>query len=726
MSRSPSSTGVSGSATRRRPPAFTHNPTPPREPMTKITQSVDLDRRGHVAVLTVNNPPVNALSSHVRQGLHEGLIQAGSDAAVQAVVITCAGRTFIAGADITEFGKPPTEPSLHSVLDLIENCPKPVVAAIHGTALGGGLEVTLACHYRVGVKGARFGLPEVKLGLLPGAGGTQRLPRVVGAQKALQMIVSGDPIGADEALKVGLIDEIVDGDLTAAGVAFAEKVLAENRPLRKIRDLTDKIAPAKGKPEIFAEFRKSVARQTRGFRAPENCIKAVEAAVELPFDQGIKRERELFTELMNSPESKAQRYFFFAEREAAKIPDVPGDTPANDIKKAAVIGAGTMGGGIAMNFANAGIPVTVVEVAQDALDRGLAIVRKNYEATAARGRLTAADVETRMGLIQGTTDWKAIADADIVIEAVFEEMPIKKEVFAKLDAIAKPDAVLATNTSTLDVDEIASATKRPETVIGTHFFSPATVMPLLENVGGAKSSKSTVATAMAVGRRIGKVPVLVGVCYGFVGNRMLHQRGLQAEKLILEGAPPHQVDKVLTDFGFPMGPFAMSDLAGLDVGWRIRKGRGTTSPVADRICELGRFGQKTGAGYFRYDKGERTPIPDPVVEQIIADVAKDQGIARRQIGVEEIQQRLLYPMVNEGAKILEEKIAIRASDIDVIWVYGYGWPIYRGGPMFWADSIGLKAVRDQMLAYKKQSGDDFWTPAPLLDRLAEAGKGFLG
>jgi len=694
--------------------------------MTKITQSVDLDRRGHVAVLTVNNPPVNALSSHVRQGLHEGLIQAGSDAAVQAVVIACAGRTFIAGADITEFGKPPTEPSLNAVLDLIENCPKPVVAAIHGTALGGGLEVTLACHYRVGVKGARFGLPEVKLGLLPGAGGTQRLPRVVGAQKALQMIVSGDPIGADEALKVGLIDEIVDGDLTAAGVAFAEKVLAEKRPLKKIRDLTDKIAPAKGKPEIFAEFRKSVARQTRGFRAPENCIKAVEAAVELPFDQGIKRERELFTELMNSPESKAQRYFFFAEREAAKIPDVPNNTPVVDIKKAAVIGAGTMGGGIAMNFANAGIPVTVVEMAQEALDRGLGVVRKNYEATAARGRLTPADVEKRMGLIQGTTDWKAIADADIVIEAVFEEMPIKKEVFAKLDAIAKPDAVLATNTSTLDVDEIASATKRPESVIGTHFFSPANVMRLLENVRGAKSSKSTVATAMAVGRRIGKVPVLVGVCYGFVGNRMLHQRGLQAEKLILEGAPPHQVDKVLTDFGFPMGPFAMSDLAGLDVGWRIRKGRGVTSAVADRICELGRFGQKTGAGYFRYEKGERAPIPDPVVEQIIADVAKEQGIARRQIGVEEIQQRLLYPMVNEGAKILEEKIAIRASDIDVIWVYGYGWPIYRGGPMFWADSIGLKAVRDQMLAYKKQSGDDFWTPAPLLDRLAEAGKGFLG
>ena len=695
--------------------------------MAKITQSVDLGTRGRVVVLTVDNPPVNALSQHVRKGLQDGIKQAIADGAVQAIVIVCSGRTFIAGADITEFGKPPTEPSLHSVLDMIEGSPKPVVSAIHGTALGGGLEVTLACHYRVGVKSARFGLPEVKLGLLPGAGGTQRLPRVVGPQKALQMIVSGDPIGADEALRVGLIDEIVDGDdLTAAGVAFAERILSERRPLRKIRDLDAKIAPARGKPEIFAEFRKSVARQTRGFRAPENCIKAVEAAVNLPFAEGIKRERELFVELLSSPESKAQRYFFFAEREAAKIPDVPADTPAKDIKKAAVIGAGTMGGGIAMNFANAGIPVTVVEVAPEALERGLGLVRKNYEATASRGRLTPADVDKRMGLITGTTDFKAVADADIVIEAVFEEMPIKKEVFAKLDAICKPDAVLATNTSTLDVDEIALATKRPESVVGTHFFSPANVMRLLENVRGKKSSKTTIATAMSVGRRIGKVPVLVGVCYGFVGNRMLHQRGLQAEKLILEGAAPHQVDRVLTDFGFPMGPFAMGDLAGLDVGWRIRKGRGVKAPVADRICELGRFGQKTGAGYFKYEKGDRTPIPDPEVEKIIVDVATSMGITRRPIGDDEILQRLLYPMVNEGAQILEEKIAIRASDIDVIWVYGYGWPVYRGGPMFWADSIGLKTLRDRLLGFKKQSGEAFWTPAPLLDRLANEGKGFTG
>src|SRR5712671_2621436 len=597
--------------------------------MTAISQSVDLDRRGRIAVLTVNNPPVNALSQHVRQGLRDGLKQAAADGGVDAVVIVCAGRTFIAGADITEFGKPPREPGLHEVLDLIESSPKPVVAAIHGTALGGGLEVTLACHYRVGVKTARFGLPEVKLGILPGAGGTQRLPRVVGVPKALSMIVSGDPIGADEALKVGLIDEIVDGDLTAAGVAFAERVVREKRPLKKIRDLDDKVAAVRGKPEVFAEFRKSVARQTRGFRAPENCVKAIEAAVNLPFDQGLKRERELFQELITSPESKAQRYFFFAEREAAKIPDVPGDTQSREIKKAAVLGAGTMGGGIAMNFANAGIPVTVVEVAQDALDRGLGVVRKNYEATAARGRLTPADVEKRMGLIQGTTDFNAVADADLIIEAVFEEMPIKKEVFAKLDAIAKPDAVLASNTSTLDVDEIASATRRPESVIGTHFFSPANVMRLLENVRGQKSSKTTIATAMTVGRRIGKVPVLVGVCYGFVGNRMLHQRGLQAEKLILEGALPHQVDMVLTDFGFPMGPFAMGDLAGLDVGWRVRQARGTKAPIADALYEAGRLGQKTSAGYYHYEPGSRAPIPDPEVERIIVGVSKKLGVQRQ-------------------------------------------------------------------------------------------------
>ena len=444
----------------------------------------------------------------------------------------------------------------------------------------------------------------------------------------------------------------------------------------------------------------------------------------LPFDAGLKRERELFLELMASPESKAQRYFFFAEREAAKIPDVPPDTPAKEIKTAAVVGAGTMGGGIAMTFANVGIPVTVVEISREPLERGLAVVRKNYEATASKGRLTVADVDKRMGIIRGTTDFGAIADADIVIEAVFEEMAVKKDVFAKLDKICKADAVLATNTSTLDVNEIAGATARPESVIGMHFFSPANVMKLLEVVRGAKTSKPVIATAMSVGRRIGKVPVLVGVCDGFVGNRMLHQRGKQAERLILEGALPQQVDKVLYDFGFPMGPFAMGDLAGLDVGWRIRKGRGERALIADRLCELGRFGQKTGAGYYRYEGGDRTPIPDPDVEKIILEVSREQSVQRRPISDQEILERLLYPMVNEGAKILEEKLAIRASDIDVIWVYGYGWPVYRGGPMFWADQVGLKAIKTRMLEMQHRHGD-VWQPAALLSRLADEGKGFL-
>ncbi len=690
-----------------------------------ITQSVSLERRGRVAVLTVNNPPVNALSHHVRVGLRDGLRQAAADPAVAAVVIACAGRTFIAGADITEFGQPPREPGLWEVLEVLEGGPRPVVAAIHGTALGGGLEVALACHWRVGLRTARLGLPEVKLGLLPGAGGTQRLPRVVGVEKALAMIVSGEPIGGEEAYRLGLLDELVEGDLTAGAVAFAERVVSEGRPLRKVREMEDRIAAARGRPEIFAEFRRSVAKQTRGFRAPESCIKAVEAAVALPFDQGIARERELFLELLASPESRAQRYVFFAEREAAKIPDVPSDTPAREIRTAAVIGSGTMGGGIAMCFANAGIPVTVVDVSREALDRGLGVVRKNYEATAAKGRLTTDDVERRLGLIRGTTDLEAAADADLVIEAVFEEMPIKKEVFARLDKVARPEAVLATNTSTLDVDEIASATRRPESVIGMHFFSPANVMRLLEVVRGARTAKPTIATVMAIGRKIGKVPVLVGVCYGFVGNRMLHQRGVQAERLLQEGALPAQVDRVLVEFGFPMGPFAMGDLAGLDVGWRIRKGRGVRSPVFDRLCELGRFGQKTGAGFYRYEPGDRTPRPDPEVERIIQEVSQALGIQRRPISDQEILERLLYPMVNEGAKILEEGKAIRASDIDVIWVYGYGWPVYRGGPMYWADQQGLKAIRERLLDFQQRTGDDFWRPAGLLTRLADQGRGFL-
>ena len=691
--------------------------------MTAITDKVNLDQHGAVAVLTVDNPPVNALSHGVRLGLRDGVKAALDDDAVKAVVITCAGRTFIAGADITEFGKPMQDPGLTEVLDLMENSSKPVIAAIHGTALGGGLEVTLACHYRVGLASARFGLPEVKLGLLPGAGGTQRLPRVVGVEKALDMIVGGNPIGGKDALAAGLADQLIDGDLTDGAVAFAEQVVAEGRPLKKIRDLTDKIDAARGKPEVFENFRKSVARKTRGFEAPESCIQCIEAAVNLPFDEGIKRERELFTALMTGDQSKAQRHIFFAEREAAKIPDVPRDTPTIDINSAAVLGAGTMGGGIAMNFLNAGIPVTLIERDQESLDRGIGIIRKNYENTASKGRITQQQVEERMALIGQGLALSDAADADIVIEAVFEDMDLKKQVFAQLDQVCKSGAILATNTSTLDVDEIASATNRPESVIGLHFFSPANVMRLLEEVRGEKTSKSVIATSMNLGKRIAKVPVLVGVCYGFVGNRMLHQRAREAEALMYEGALPQQVDKVLFDFGFPMGPFAMSDLAGLDVGWRIRKMRGTTSPVADRLCEMDRFGQKSSAGYYKYEAGSRAAIPDPIVEEIILEESKKMGVERRQISDEEILDRCLLPMINEGAKILEEGKAIRASDVDVIWVYGYGWPVYQGGPMFYADLMGLDRVLARLKEFQAQHGD-LWKPADLIVKLAAEGKGF--
>jgi 3-hydroxyacyl-CoA dehydrogenase len=691
--------------------------------MTAITDKVDLGMRGAVAVLTVDNPPVNALSHGVRLGLRDGVKAAIADDAVKAIVIVCAGRTFIAGADITEFGKPMQDPGLMEVLELMENSDKPVVAAIHGTALGGGLEVTLACHYRVGLASARFGLPEVKLGLLPGAGGTQRLPRLVGVEKALDMIVGGNPIGGKEALSVGLADQLVDGDLTDGAVAFAEQVVTEGRPLKKIRDLTDKTDAVRGKPEVFESFRKSVARKTRGFEAPESCIQCIEAAVNLPFDDGIKRERELFTALMTGDQSKAQRYFFFAEREAAKIPDVPRDTPTIDVNSAAVLGAGTMGGGIAMNFLNAGIPVTLIERDQESLDRGIAIIRKNYENTASKGRITQQQVEERMALIGQGLALSDAADADIVIEAVFEDMDLKKQVFAQLDQVCKAGAILATNTSTLDIDEIAGATNRPENVIGLHFFSPANVMRLLEEVRGEKTSKTVIATSMNLGKRIAKVPVLVGVCHGFVGNRMLHQRAREAEALMYEGAMPQQVDKVLFDFGFPMGPFAMSDLAGLDVGWRIRKMRGTTSPVADRLCEMDRFGQKTSAGYYKYEAGSRAAIPDPIVEEIILEESKKMGIERRQISDEEILDRCLLPMINEGAKILEEGKAIRASDVDVIWVYGYGWPVYQGGPMFYADLMGLDRVLARLKEFQAQHGD-VWKPADLIVKLAAEGKGF--
>jgi 3-hydroxyacyl-CoA dehydrogenase len=689
--------------------------------MASINPVTDLTVEGDVAVLTLNSPPVNALSAPVRDGLDQGIRQAIDNPAVKAIVLICDGRTFIAGADISEFGKPPKGASLHEVQNVIENASKPVVAAIHGTALGGGLEVALTCHYRVAVPSAKCGLPEVNLGLLPGAGGTQRLPRIVGAEKAMEMVTSGQHVGTKASAEMGLVDEIVEeGKLREGAIAFARRIVAEKRPLKKVRDLSEKMEAARGKPEIFESFRKANARKFRGFLAPEYNIRCVEAAVNLPFDEGMKVERTLFMELMTGSQSAAQRYVFFAERQANKIPDVAEDTPTIPVKKVGVIGAGTMGGGISMNFVNVGIPVTIVETKQDALDRGLSVIRKNYENTAKKGRLKPADVETRMGLLNGTLDLSALADCDMIIEAVFENMDLKKEIFAKLDKVAKQGAILATNTSYLDVNEIASVTSRPDYVIGTHFFSPANVMRLLEIVRGDKTSKSVIATTMQLAKKIGKVGVLVGVCHGFVGNRMLAQRQREANKLVLEGAMPWDVDRVLYDFGFPMGPFAMADLAGLDVGWSAATSK--SSNLREVLCEAGRRGQKTGAGFYDYD-AERNATPSPLVEKTILDFAAKQGINRRPISDEEILERCIYPMINEGAKILEEGKALRASDIDIVWINGYGWPVYRGGPMFYADLVGLDVVLDKMKGFQAKMGDDF-KPSPLLEKLVAEGKKF--
>ena len=689
--------------------------------MTAINLVTDLSVENGVAVVTVDSPPVNALSVDVRNGLAEAFGKLLGDAAVQAIVLICAGRTFIAGADITGFGKPPRGASLIETLKAIEGSSQHVVAAIHGTALGGGFEVALACHYRVAVPSAKCGLPEVKLGLLPGAGGTQRLPRIVGVARALELLTSGEHVDARACLEMGLVDALVDeGKLREGAIAFARALVAEKRPLKKVRDLDHQLAAARAQPEIFSEFRKANARKFRGFEAPEYNIRCVEAAVNLRFDEGLAFERKLFLELVAGVQSAAQRYAFFAERAVWKIPDVPQDTPQLPVANVGVIGAGTMGGGIAMNFLNIGIPVTIVETQQAALDRGIATVRRNYENTAKRGRLTAADVERRMALLTGTLSLGALADSDIVIEAVFENMDVKKELFGKLDALVKPGAILATNTSRLDVNEIASATARPESVIGLHFFSPANVMRLLEVVRGAKTSKPVIATSMALARRIRKVAALVGVCPGFVGNRMLAQRQREAQQLILEGALPWDVDRVLYDFGFPMGPFAMSDLAGLDLGWSRETSTGLT--MREILCELDRRGQKTSAGYYDYD-AQRKATPSVVVEQLIRDLAASKGIVRRVVPDQEILQRCIYPMINEGAKILEEGMAIRASDIDIVWINGYGWPIYRGGPMFYGDTVGLAVVLDTMRDFESRLGSDF-KPSPLLERMVADGKRF--
>jgi len=689
--------------------------------MTTINPVTELTREGDVSIVTLNSPPVNALSANVRDGLFEGFKQAIADPDSKAIVLICDGRTFIAGADISEFGGQMKGASLFDVQDMMEGSPKPVVAAIHGTALGGGLEVALCAHYRVAVPSAKCGLPEVNLGLLPGAGGTQRLPRIVGPEKALEMVTSGQHVGAKQCLEMGLVDEIVpEGKLREGAVAFANKIVAEKRPLKKVRDSNDKVEAARGKPEIFENFRKANARKFRGFKAPESNIKTIEAAVNLPFAEGLKKERELFLELLVSPESAAQRYAFFAERQANKIPDVPDDTQTIPIKKVGVIGAGTMGGGISMNFANAGIPVTIVEVQKEALDRGIGVVRKNYETSAKRGRFTMEDVEKRMGLLTPSMNLEDLADCDLVIEAVYENMDVKKDVFKKLDAIVKQGAILASNTSYLNVDEIASVTKRPESVIGLHFFSPANVMRLLEIVRGEKTSKPVIATCMQLARKIGKVAVLVGVCPGFVGNRMLSQRQREANKLVLEGAMPWDVDRVLYDFGFPMGPFAMSDLAGLDIGWNKETSKSST--LREVLCEMDRRGQKNGKGFYDYDE-QRNSKPSPVTEKIIKDFMAKSGKNARSISDEEILERTIYPMINEGAKILEEKKAIRPSDIDVVWMNGYGWPVYRGGPMHYGDAIGLDKVLTKMKQWQAEMGDDF-KPSALLEKLVAEGKKF--
>jgi 3-hydroxyacyl-CoA dehydrogenase len=683
------------------------------------TSPISTHRHGDVLVVTSNNPPVNALGHAVRAGLVAAIEQAEADDAVKAIVIACEGQTFFAGADVSEFGTPKAfeQPMLPQVVDRIEGCAKPVVAAIHGTALGGGLEVALACHYRVAVPGAKLGVPEVKLGLLPGAGGTQRLPRVAGVKKALEMCATGTPISAKEACDCGLVDRLIEGELVPHAVGYAEEV-REVRPLPKSSERQDKLTDCE--PAVFDEFRQANAKRFRGFEAPLKNIEAVKIACEKPYSEGVLEERKLFMELMSGTQARAQQYFFFAERKAAKIEGLPEDARPRDVHRVGIIGAGTMGGGIAMNFLSAGIPVTIVETGQEALDRGTGVMRKNYEASAAKGKLTTEQVSSAMGMLAPTLDFAALADCDLIIEAVFEQMEIKKDVFGRLDRIAKPGAILASNTSYLNIDEIAASTSRPRDVVGLHFFSPANIMKLLEVVRGAKTAPDVLLTAMAVAKKIRKVAVVAGVCHGFIGNRMLMPRQVEATKLLLEGASPEQIDRVHVEFGMPMGPFQMADLAGVDIGWHRDPNR--IENVRDALCAIDRWGQKKGAGFYDYDD-KRRPSPSPVVQQIIEDFAKKQGVERREIADQEIVERTLYTMVNEGSKILEEGMAQRASDIDVVWVYGYGWPVYRGGPMFWADTEGLPNIVEGLKRQEARMGDDFSFSKLLLDK-AEKGERF--
>jgi 3-hydroxyacyl-CoA dehydrogenase len=684
--------------------------------MATINDVTNLDINENIAILTLNSPPVNALSANVREGLDIGIKAAIANNNVEAIVLICDGRTFIAGADISEFGKEPKGPSLFEVQEELENSPKPIIAAIHGTARGGGLEVALTCHYRIAVPSAKCGLPEVSLGLLPGAGGTQRLPRLVGVEQALKMVTSGTHLSADKCLKSGLIDKMAsENQLLEDSTSFAKEILANNRPLKKVRDMDEKVIAARGNDQLFSDFRKSIARKTRGFLAPEYNIQCIEAAVNKSFEEGIKVERDLFLKLVTGNQSAAQRYFFFSQRQVAKIPDIPRETEKLKINEVGIIGAGTMGGGIAMNFANANIPVTIVEQNQERLDKGIGIIRKNYENTASKGRISIEDVEKRMSLINGDVSINSLSEKDLIIEAVFENMDLKKEIFSKLNTVAKNGAILATNTSGLDINEIASTTDRPENVIGLHFFSPANVMKLLEVVRGEKTSNEVIATSMAMAKSIGKIAALVGVCPGFVGNRILAQRQREANKLILEGALPWDIDDALFDFGFPMGPFAMSDLAGLDIGWNKETSRGET--IREKLCENDRFGQKSGKGFYIYDEN-RNKSSDPEVEELIINFAQEQQIKRRSINKEEIIERCLYPMINEGFKILEEGMAIRASDIDIIWINGYGWPVYEGGPMFYGNLIGFEKILEWLKKMEEEYGADF-TPSPYLEKVVK-------
>jgi len=681
-----------------------------------------------IGVITIDNPPVNALSPGVPEGIVENVERGNADPAIKAMVLIGAGRSFIAGVDIRQFGtrRPPPVPErrTHEVLDASA---KPVVAAIHGYALGGGLEIALASHYRIAVPSAKVGLPEVLIGILPGSGGTQRLPRLIGPKAAMEMIVSGRHVPAEEANKLGIIDELVPegSDLRAAAIAFARRV-ADKRPVPRIRDRDEKLAEAKTDPGIFEAMRRSIARRARNQKAPYHCITAVEAACTVPFDEAIARERELFDELENSAEARALRYAFFAEREVAKLPDIPRETPLRPIEAAAIVGAGTMGGGIAMSFAEFGFPVKLLEVSQEALDRGLARIRSNYETSVKRGSLTEAEMQRRLKLIEPVKSFDDIAQCDVVIEAVFERIPVKEEVFKKLDEVMKPGALLYTNTSGIDIDIMANATKRPQDVAGTHFFAPANVMKLFEVVKGTRSAPDTLATGMALGRRIGKISAMAGNGDGFVANRSRTPFGTEMNLMVEEGALPEQVDKVMVDFGYPIGPFATADLSGLDIGYDSRQRRAAENPnyrkmpIADMIAEAGRLGQKTGAGWFRYEKGDRTPHPDPELARMIKEKTTELGIPQRSFTDEEILRRLLFASVNEACKILEEGKVYRASDIDVMWLGGFNFPRYRGGLMYWADGIGVAEVYRQIQAWHQQYGAR-WAPAGLLRRLAESG-----